>query len=173
MNRIDHNLSQLMNLALTADNNKEKNNSTVICNSEIIPKKIQNSSMYGELSHPPIINNKLEIIKRNIPTDMSPAGRELFTCLQDCELSYQLSNKNRKGFLHRKARTTIYSTVRKQLCDIANLPDSALDLFFKKFTNGYLKVKTLKEELEDKKTLENQSKKIAIDTYIDYIKNLT
>ena len=181
MNKVDHNLSQLINLALTADNNKEKNNSGIVYDLEITPTKhfdlpeyIEKSQSLGLdsrlvlTSEPP--TNDLEIIKRNIPTDLSPAGRELFTCLQDCELNYQLSNKNRKGFLHRKARTTLFPTVKKELIYLTNLPSSALDHFFEEFINGFLRVKTLEEELEDEKVLENKIKKTEVNNYINYIR---
>ena len=193
MNKVDHNLSQVMNLALTAENNEkekqhfdlpgyiEKGQSLGLDERLVITqeteesiRKIRNTSFYGAFGpdkipprHP---TNDLEIIKRNIPTDMSPAGRELFTYLQDCELSYQSANKNRKGFLHKKAKTTSFPTVKKELNYLANLPDSALDHFFEEFINGFLRVKTLEEELEDEKVLENKIKETEINNYINYIR---
>ena len=113
MKKVDHDLSLLMNLALTADDNKEKNNSSVIC------------------------DNDLEIIKSNIPSNMTEDERMLFTCLQEVELQYMLKNKNRKGLLKKKANSLVSKNLKTLLHRIANLPDYKLDEFFKIFIEGF------------------------------------
>ena len=113
MKKVDHDLSLLMNLALTADDNKEKNNSSVIC------------------------DNDLEIIKSNIPSNMTEDERMLFTCLQEVELHHMLKNKNRKGLLKKKANSLSSKNLKTLLHRIANLPDYKLDEFFKIFIEGF------------------------------------
>ena len=160
MNKVDHDLSQAMYLALTAENNEkekqyfdlpgyiEKGQSLSLDSrlaltpeTEESIRKIRNNSFYGAfgpdkiLPHPP--TNDLEVIKSNIPSNMTEDERMLFTCLQEVELQYMLKNKNRKGLLKKKANSLVSKNLKTLLHRIANLPDYKLDEFFKIFIEGF------------------------------------